>query len=316
MPWAVPTYSSWLSGDFFVVVFDQAQLSGRLEAQVSGEEACHPLQIELAIREVGPRVRRSLDDPDLPGSSIGVVELTGVVNRGDCVGPAVDEEDRPGLEPAEHGDGAGLRDSNAVAQPNPETDGGHEGSAGEKRVAADVLPDHPPEVAEGAVQDECLHRRIAGSTEQADDGTHRIPQQADPRAANTPAGEGDRRLQLLDLADPHGDNGAVAPRHAAIGVDEDVESLAPERHRDAEQTLPAALVPGADHDDLGRSALPEEPGSEGDPVRRHQIDVFVVDLELPGREGEVVQEGGGCRPEEPPVEDGGKEEKGSGKHRD
>src|ERR1700730_1905054 len=140
MPGAIPTYSSRFSGDFFVVVFDQAQLSGRLEAQVSGEEACHPLQIELAIREVGPRVRRSLDDPDLPGSSIRVVKLTGMVNRGDCVGPAVDEEDRPGLAPVRHRDGAGPGDSNAVAQPHPETDGGDEGRAGEKRIAADVLP--------------------------------------------------------------------------------------------------------------------------------------------------------------------------------
>src|SRR5262249_21287820 len=135
-----------------------------------------------------------------------------------------------------------------------------------------------------------LHRRVTGRPQEAHYCAHRVAQQPDAGIADTAPREGDRSGQLLNLPNAESDHYLIAAWHAAIGVADDVEALAPERDRDAQDVLPAALVTRADHDHLGRAGLAEEPGAERDPVCGGQIDLLVVGLELPGCEQEVVQE--------------------------
>src|SRR5207237_1455786 len=94
--------------DLLVVLFDQAQLAARLEVEVPCEEARDPLDVELAVGEVGARVRRPLHNPALARAPVGVVEEPGVLDRGGLVRRAVDEEQRAGLETAQDPHRAGV----------------------------------------------------------------------------------------------------------------------------------------------------------------------------------------------------------------
>src|SRR5919204_76670 len=81
---------------------------------------------------------------------------------------------------------------------------------------------------------------------------------------------------------------AVAARHAAVGVEDDVETLAPERDCDAERALTLAFVAARDDHRLRRSRT-EVPRAEVDPVGGDELHVLVVRLELEWREGEIVE---------------------------
>src|SRR5919204_925126 len=81
---------------------------------------------------------------------------------------------------------------------------------------------------------------------------------------------------------------AVAARHAAVGVEDDVETLAPERDCDAERTLTLAFVAARDDHRLRRSRT-EMPRAEVDAVGGDELHVLVVRLELERRECEIVE---------------------------
>src|SRR5579859_6444995 len=51
------------SGDLFL--FDQTQVAADVKAEMTGEEACHALDVQGPVGEIGPGVRRALHDPDL-----------------------------------------------------------------------------------------------------------------------------------------------------------------------------------------------------------------------------------------------------------
>src|SRR5262249_10322936 len=143
---------------------------------------------------------------------------------------------------------------------------------------------------------------VTGGPQEAHHRTHRVAQQTDAGVADTAPREGDRSGELLDLTNAQSDRHLVAARHTPVGVAENIEALAPERDRDAQEVMPPALVTRTDHDPWRRAGLAEEPGTESDPIRRRKVDLLVVGLELPGREEKVVQELGGRGHEEAPVE--------------
>src|ERR1043165_3861020 len=86
-------------GDLFL--FDQAEMAGDIQAEVPGEEAGHALDVKRPVGEVGAGVWRALDDPDLAGSAVAVIQAAAVVDVRDVVGAAMDEEQRSWFERAE-----------------------------------------------------------------------------------------------------------------------------------------------------------------------------------------------------------------------
>ena len=114
--------------------------------------------------------------------------------------------------------------------------------------------------------------------------------------------ESDHRLELEHLLDAECDRRAVAPRHAAIRIKDDVEPLAPQRRRDAEGVRPLALVPAGDDHGLRRAGLAEVPGAEGDAVGGDELHLLGVSLKLKGGEREVVEEGRLRGHKRPPVD--------------
>ena len=165
----------------------------------------------------------------------------------------------------------------------------YERRARQPRSRAHVLDEQRAQVAEGTVEHQRLDTRLAGGAEQRDDGAHRIPEQSDACTRYAFAREGDHRLQLQHLLDAEGDRRAVAARHAAVGVDDDVEALAPQSDRDPECALPLALVPTRHDDRLRRTGLPEVPRAEVHAVCGDQLGVLVVRLELERSEGEILE---------------------------
>jgi hypothetical protein len=149
---------------------------------------------------------------------------------------------------------------------------------------------------------EGLYAGLPGGAKHRDDRAHRVTEQPDLRVRDALASECDHRLQLQHLFDPERDRRAIAARHAAIRVEDHVESLAPQRGRDAERVLALALMTPRDDDGLRRPRLSKVPGAEVDTVGRHQLDLFRVGLELERREGEVVEGGRRVGYECPPVE--------------
>src|SRR5205814_2078836 len=89
--------------------------------------------------------------------------------------------------------------------------------------------------------------------------------------------------QLQHLLDAECDRRAVAAGHAAIGVEDDVETFAPERDGDPQRALALALVPSRDDHRLGRARLAEMPRPEVDAIGCHELYLFVVGLELKRR---------------------------------
>ena len=73
-------------------------MAADVQAQMPREKAGDALHVKRAIREVSAGVRSALHDPDLAWSSICVVKAAAVIDGGDLIGPAVDEEQRPRLE--------------------------------------------------------------------------------------------------------------------------------------------------------------------------------------------------------------------------
>src|SRR6266536_2861621 len=134
-----------------------------------------------------------------------------------------------------------------------------------------------------------LSTAIGRHAEERDDRAHRVAEQADAGVGDPLARETDHGLELEHLLDAERDGHAVAPRHAAIRIEDDVEPLAPQGDRDPEGALTLALVAPRDDDRLRRARLAEMPGAEVDAVGGGQLDLFVVGLELEGREGEVVE---------------------------
>src|ERR1700693_5589412 len=105
---ARPPWPRWLADFFFL---HQAQVPADVEAEVPRKKACDALDVERAVCEICAGVRRTLDDPDLAWSAIRVVEAAAVIDGGDVVGAAMNEEQRPRLQRAQHVAGAALRDS-------------------------------------------------------------------------------------------------------------------------------------------------------------------------------------------------------------
>ena len=268
---------------------------------MSREEAGHSLDVQRPVREVRAGVRCTLDDPDLARSAICVVEAPAVVDRSDVVGAAMDEEEGAWLERAEHVVRAAIRNAAPRAQPQQHTCQPHERRTRELRSSPHVFDQQRSQVAERAVEHERLDSRLAGGAQQRYDRAHRVPEQSDPGIGDPLAGECDRSLQLQHFLDSERDRCPVAAGHAAIRIENHVESLAPQCGRDAEGILPLAFMPTGDDHGLGRTRLSKMPGAKVHAVRRDQLGLFVVGLKLEGREGEIVEEGRPVRDERAPV---------------
>src|SRR5438445_8055858 len=243
------------------------------------------------VREIRARVRGALHDPDRPRTSVRVVQAPAVVDVGDPVRSAVDEEQRPRLERAEHVDRA------ACAKPAPRPEPEHQSREPDERRpgqlarASHVLNQQRAQLAERAVEDQRLHARLARGAQQRNDGAHRVAEQTNSCTRDALAGERDDRLQLEHLLDAERDRGAVASRHSSVRIKDDVETFPPEGDCYAERALALAFVTARDDHRLRRARLAKMPGSEVDAVRGDQLDLFVVGLELEWRKAEVVEPG-------------------------
>src|SRR5258706_10096224 len=82
--------------DFFFL--HQAEVAAHIEAEVSREETRDPLDIERPVGEVRAGVRSALDDPDLARSAVRVIQAPAVIDGGDVVAAAMNEEKRARFE--------------------------------------------------------------------------------------------------------------------------------------------------------------------------------------------------------------------------
>src|SRR5712692_8841152 len=285
---------------------DQPEVAADVEPEVPREEPGHPLHIKRTIRLVGAGVGRSLHDPDLARASVRVVQAAAVAHRNDVVGAAVDEEQGPRLERAQHSLRTRLGKLRTRSHAEHHAGQPYEGRAGQLDRSPHVLGQDRAQLAERAVEDERLHAGLAGGAEQGHHRAHGVTEEADPGVGNALASECDDRLQLQHLLDPERDGRAITPWPAAIGVEDDVEALAPKRRRDPQRTLALPFVAAGHDHRLRRSRLPEVPRPEVDAVRGDELHLLVVGLELEGREGEVVKRTGLRRHESPAIQEIGR----------
>src|SRR2546422_2049082 len=146
-------------GDFFL--FHEPQMAAHVKPQMSREESGNSLHVQRPVGEVRAGMRCALDDPDLARPPVSVVETAAVVHLRHGIGAAVNEEQRPRLERAEHIDRPARGEPAARAQPEHQPGEPDERSARQLARAPHVLDEQRAQVAERAVEHQRLHARLA-----------------------------------------------------------------------------------------------------------------------------------------------------------